>query len=138
MSAEGWELAREGEQRAYDAALATWKEEARASLYKVACLYEEFTTDEVWADLAARGIPEPRENRAIAGVMAHGKKEEWCRPSVPKRRRESNRPVHHSFPCMIWVSLIAGAAVPVLEDHPLPSVGEQMDLLAEVQRMAGL
>jgi len=136
MSEDGFRLAKEGEERAYRAALETWKDAARDSLYRVACLRFEITTDDVWADLAERGIAEPRENRAMAGVMAHGKKEGWIVASDPKRRRESSRPVHHAFPCLVWESRLWGKPAPVLE--PPPQENEQLDLLTEVERMAGL
>jgi len=138
MSEEGFRLAKEGEERAYRAALEEWKSEARDSLYRVACLYFEITADDVWADLAEKGVPEPRENRAMAGVFSHGKKEGWIVASDPKRRRESNRPVHHSFPCLIWESRVWGRPAPTLVPAPEPDPPGQLDLLSEVERMAGL
>lgn len=138
MSNDGFRLAKEGEERAYRAALEEWKASARDSLYRVACLHAEITTDEVWADLAEQGIPEPRENRAMAGVIAHGKKEGWIVASDPKRRRESNRPVHHAFPCLVWESRVWGDPAPPQASEPPPRGYEQLDLLAEVERMAGL
>lgn len=136
MSSDGYRLAQEGEERAYRAAMESWKAEARDSLYRVACLHGEITTDDVWADLASRGIEEPRENRAMAGVISHGKKEGWIVASDPKRRRESNRPVHHAFPCLVWESRVWGNAVPVRVPAPIHASPQQMDLLAEVERMA--
>lgn len=138
MSEDGFRLAKEGEERAYRAALEAWKSEARDSLYRVACLHPEITTDEVWADLAEQGIPEPRENRAMAGVIAYGKKEGWIVASDPERRRKSNRPVHHVFPCRIWESRVWDDPAPVLAHVPPPERDEQLDLLTEVQRMAEL
>jgi hypothetical protein len=137
MDNEGFRLAKEGEERAYRAALEEWKDAARGSLYRVACLHPEITTDDVWADLAERGIPEPRENRAMAGVISHGKKEGWIVSSSPKRRRESNRPVHHAFPCLIWESQVWGRPIPAHLTEAPPQPPEQLDLFAEVQRMAG-
>jgi hypothetical protein len=131
---EGQRRAVEGEKRSYDHATEAWKQEARASLYTVALAFQEFTTDEIWGDLAARGIPEPRENRAMAGVMSFGKAEKWIYPDPEGRRRKSVRSVHHAFPCLIWHSRISaqGVPVPALLFDPEPFVPASVQLHFDV------
>lgn len=51
------------------AASAEWKDAARAAIWWLACNRREFTTDDVWDLLQERGVPEPREPRALGPLV---------------------------------------------------------------------
>jgi hypothetical protein len=69
---EGRRLRDEGIQRATDNAPEQWKQQAWAALLRVIARGGEFTTDAVWEELDAAGVPRPKEPKAISGVFRRG------------------------------------------------------------------
>ena len=81
-----------------------WLEEAYIAALEIARKMEHFTTDDIWALLYHRNIPEPREPRAIAAVMK--KLSETEHAEATNQTRQSIRVVCHRRPLRIWKSNI--------------------------------
>lgn len=104
------ELAREEAiQRAADAADPTWMDAARWAYYDVASRREEFTSDAVWALLEKRGVPMPKEPRAMGAVTRWASNSGWIEDTG--KRVLSGRPENHRREIKVWRSKIVGLKV---------------------------
>lgn len=80
-----------------------WIREVRRVVLSLARSQEEFTTDEVWAqvDLLDASTHEPR---AMGAVMRSASRARWITPT--DRVRQSVRPECHRRPVRVWRSLM--------------------------------
>lgn len=78
----------------------TWLREARDALTQLIRAGRPFTTDDVWAVLDARGVPAPREPRAMGAVTRAAAREE--RMVKTREYVNSTRPGCHARPIPVW------------------------------------
>lgn len=76
-----------------------WKERAYAIVAHLSSVLPEFTTDNVWYQLASDGM-ETHENRAMGAIMRKAARAGLIEPTG--RYAQSSRRVCHSRPMMIW------------------------------------
>ena len=84
------------------AALMSWKMAAQTAIRDLAHNNQEFVADDVWGLLQRRGVPAPREPRALGPMMklaAMAGVIEWT--GVHKQSRQS---LNHQRPVVIWKS----------------------------------
>ena len=79
---------------------ADWLHEARVVLVKVCATHTTFTTDDLWA----KGLPMPREPRALGAIMREAAKAGVCVATDTYAR--STRPECHTRPIRVWRSLL--------------------------------
>ncbi|MDE2106731.1 MAG: hypothetical protein KGL39_56470 [Patescibacteria group bacterium] len=80
-----------------------WKDAAGEALIAVAKRTFEFTSDEVWAELASQGI-HTGENRALGAVMQAGNRSGVI--EFTGEYRPTTRPEGHKGPKALWRSKI--------------------------------
>ena len=86
------------------AALMSWKIAAQNAIRDLAANNKEFVADDVWGLLQRRGVPAPREPRALGPMMklaAVAGVIEWT--GVHKQSRQC---LNHQRPVVIWKSHI--------------------------------
>jgi hypothetical protein len=87
----------------YNNATTEWKRAAGESLIKVAKSLQEFTTDDIWAELATRGI-HTGENRAMGAVIQSGRRAGVI--TLTGNYVASSRIEAHKGPKAVWISNI--------------------------------
>lgn len=97
----------DGIQRADDHAVPDWKDEAYLAVIRVAARLGEFTSDDVWAELAASEVS-THEHRAMGAVIRRAARAGWCAPT--SEFSLSRRPQRHRAPLRVWRSLRLEAA----------------------------
>lgn len=113
-SGESRRRAEEGGERAYGATDDTWKLKARTILHEVCrnadgallgyrpdILADEFLAERLWQ----LGLEEPREKRAMQGVMDEGVGHGWCE-KVAGKFRPCQAVSGHAGPRAVWRSKI--------------------------------
>lgn len=75
-----------------------WSDAALMLVYSVASEKQRFTTDDLWT----RGLPPPREPRALGAVMRAAQANGWIRPT--DEHKLSVRATCHRRPIRIWAS----------------------------------
>ena len=79
-----------------------WVSEAEAIVRAIIATLPEFTTDDVWDALERRGIPSPREPRALGAVIRRFALMGACENT--DRVQKSRRPECHRRPVAVWRS----------------------------------
>lgn len=102
---EGARLRDEGMARADDHANPEWKTAAPLEIQATAERLRELTTDDIWPNLDESKVS-TAQRKAIGPQMTEAAKRGWIKKSDPERRRNSDRPVAHQNPKLIWISLI--------------------------------
>jgi hypothetical protein len=77
-----------------------WLEQAEQAVLRVAARQEKLTSDDVWAEL--RGIPSPRERRAMGPVLKRCESQGMIEYTDSTRR--SSLPQCHRRPVRVWRS----------------------------------
>lgn len=97
LDAEASDAARDaGMARVLNAADPAWKDLAYAAVDRILARGGEFTADDVWVELGQF----PKERRALGPILrAHA---DAGRIVNTGRRKNSERPEHHSYPMTIW------------------------------------
>lgn len=92
--------------RGYNASPERWRGVLDQAIRTVAQKNEQFTTDDVWEYLHENEIAVPSETRSIGGAMKRAAAEGIIRPT--DRFVNSERPICHSRPNRVWMSLCGG------------------------------
>lgn len=98
MSSQGWELAQDGMERAYEHAVYDWKSEAEKAVRQTAVEMDEFTTDDVWVRIP--GEFKTHEHRAMGAVIRKAKRDGHIE-STGQWRCSSHRTCH-GRPKKVW------------------------------------
>lgn len=94
----------EGIQRAHDGAEEGWRGLALQVVLDICKTGREFLVDDVWRALDARGVPRPKEGRAMAGVLRAAESQGWCRKL--NQYRASAQKQCHCNPRMIRIGTL--------------------------------
>lgn len=79
-----------------------WLRAAACAIRWVAMGQQEFTTDDVWAELDWLAWPAPVEPRAMGAAMRAASDAGHCQPT--DRTTQSHRPGCHARPVRVWRS----------------------------------
>ena len=78
-----------------------WCDAAYAAVVRVASRKLQFTTDDVWQEIAG---PVTHDNRALGAVMRRARTEKVCEPTM--QYTPSTRDVCHGRPVRVWRSIL--------------------------------
>lgn len=81
----------------------TWRVEAEQVIADLASGPEDFTSDDVWRELDARGVSLPHDNRALGAVMRSMARRQWIEKTG--EYRPSERASTHASPKAVWRGL---------------------------------
>jgi len=88
---------------------APWRPWADIALWDAATRLAELTSDDVWIELHAHGVPDPIEPRAIGPVMLAAMARGWVRAT--DRHENADNPAtsrNHGRPQRVYESLVYG------------------------------
>ena len=96
-------------ERSYSAAGEEWQEKALFRVFEIACVKQEFTTDDVWN--SGLELPPSGEPRAIGGVITRAKsmkiiKQSHCTECGQPKRTLTVREEANDRPVNVWTSLV--------------------------------
>lgn len=86
-----------------EASSAPWGALALLALERVAYRQPTVTSDDVWAELDAAGLPRPAEGRAMGPVMVRGTREKLIEP---EGFTQGTNPRHHADVMRVYRSLV--------------------------------
>jgi len=101
-----------------ETASAYWRPYAMRALYEAAATRREITSDDVWRVLHRRKIPSPGEPRAMGPVMVAGQKNGWIDQTDRTKISDDPSTPNHSRPQRLYLSKIAGSALPSWKAPP--------------------
>lgn len=109
---EGARRAADGIARADEHAPPEFKRTTDQIIEQLATSRPTFTADEVWAELAARGVPSPPEPRALGGRLQSAARGRNPKIESTGRTAKSKRPEAHGSFVTVWRSLLFTDANP--------------------------
>ena len=78
----------------------TWAAETMLIIKQIATDTFDFTTDDIWRELATAPLPTPHEPRALGALMVAAHRAGLIAPT--DRYRQSKRPECHARPIRVW------------------------------------